>query len=202
MQFDVEQANGTGGLRPLARLSLDEVIPTGDRRLIRPNAALHARGEVVAGLAHRLPSACLPAQPPGPPRGGASGDSNLRLLGESDAVSWRNAVPTILSRDRTWAIDRRGGGGCLISSEGQFATLLSLSGASGVRAGCPAWGDAVAESLVANRSSAVGVPQSRQLLTNTTVERWDTRDDFRSPPRPRSPTRRRSEAEHIGVFPP
>jgi hypothetical protein len=26
--FDVEQANGTGGFRPLAGLSLDEVIPT------------------------------------------------------------------------------------------------------------------------------------------------------------------------------
>jgi hypothetical protein len=28
--FDVEQVNGTGGFRPLARLSLDEVIPTDD----------------------------------------------------------------------------------------------------------------------------------------------------------------------------
>jgi hypothetical protein len=27
-QFDVEQANGTGGFRPLAGLSIDEVIPT------------------------------------------------------------------------------------------------------------------------------------------------------------------------------
>ena len=30
VQFDVEQASGTGGFRPLARLSLDEVIPTDD----------------------------------------------------------------------------------------------------------------------------------------------------------------------------
>lgn len=117
----------------------------GVRRLIRPNAALPARGEVVAGLVTDFRRLAYRRSQAEEHRGGIQ---TCGCQAESDAVSWRitrrSAVPAILSRDLTWAIDRRGGGGCLISSESQIGTLLSLSGSSGMRAGCPAWGDVVA----------------------------------------------------------
>jgi len=73
VQFDVEQANGTGGFRPLGRLSRRP----GVRRLIRPNAALPARVQLWPGwltdfrrIAYRRSQAEE-----------HRGHSNLRLLG-------------------------------------------------------------------------------------------------------------------------
>ena len=116
----------------------------GVRRLIRPNAALPARVQLWPGwltdfrrLAYRRSQAEE-----------HRGHSNLRLLGGIRRGELAHYAPLCRphgsERDRTWAIDRRGGGGCLISSKSQIGTLLSLSGAPGVRAGCPAWGDVVA----------------------------------------------------------
>ena len=97
--IDIEQAAGAGDFRPLARLSLREVVPARPGPLVRPDAAQPARCEVAARLVDRFSAGGLPAQPARSRRrvtaqsGGSAASSAVVISGASPGSPSRPRVP-------------------------------------------------------------------------------------------------------------
>ena len=65
IDFSIEQAAGTGDFRPLAQLSLNDILPPGRDMAFDPDPAHRTRCQVTARLAGRFPSGRVPTQPAG-----------------------------------------------------------------------------------------------------------------------------------------
>jgi hypothetical protein len=100
--FDVEHANGTGGFRPLARLSLDEVIPTDDPASgVSFDPTLHCPPGVklLPGWLTDVRRLAYGAAAGAAERRSIGGHSNLRLLGGIRCGVLAHYVPLCCPRD-------------------------------------------------------------------------------------------------------